>query len=275
MKKRKNWSVRIHPAGAALFILALLFAPSQLVLAAVVALLWHEISHAAVMFCLGIRSCSMELTPFGGMIDADGFEMLAPWRQALCALAGVAGSLLGAWCCPANGFGTMICQMHLSLALVNCLPAWPLDGARFLLAFSAAFGKENCARKLLAYAAYLLGILMTALGLYGAWIGEINLSLLAAGPYLAYAARQATVADRIRCMYSGRNKVKNGTVLPVKWFASTDENIQTSFSRWIGQWTQNQYHMLCELDPQGGIKHLWTEAEIWQHVLPGIGEEQK
>lgn len=275
MKKRKNWSVRIHPAGAALLVLALLFAPSELVVAAIIALVWHEAAHAAVMFCLGVRRCSIELTPFGGMIDADGFETLTPWRQALCALAGVAGSVLGALCCPANEFGVIICQMHLSLALINCLPAWPLDGARFLLAVCTAFDKENGMRKMLTYTSYLLGAVLAALGLYGAWIGEINLSLLVAGPYLAYAARQGTIADRIRRLYSGKNKAKKHAILPVKWFASADEDIQSGFSRWIGQWTQNQYHMLCELDEHGNIKHLWTEAEIWEHVLPGIGEKQK
>ena len=279
MKKQRRWQIRIHPAGAALFGLALLFAPSHLALAAAIALVWHELSHLAVMLCLGAKHCTVELTPFGGMIDALGFERLAPWRQAVCALAGVAGSLIGAGICVAlpiqSHFGLSMFQMHLSLALANCLPAWPLDGAQVLSAAAACFGREDAMRKCLTLVSRFLGVGMVLMGLYGVWLGHINLSLLTAGPYLIYAARQKTLADRVRCMHAGRTKMKNQPLLPVRLVASINSDLHSRLPVWVGQWGQNQYHMLCELDENGRLKHLWTEEEIWEKVLGRIGTEQK
>lgn len=278
MKKKRRWKVRIHPAGAALFVLALLFAPSRMALAAAAALIWHELSHVAAMLLVGIKGGTIELTPFGGMIDADGFDGLSSSKQALCALAGVIGSLAGAWSSwaflPKTDFAWELFQNHVSLVLVNCLPAWPLDGARALMAAAAVFLKEKTIRRLLAMISNILAAALTLLGLYGVWHGMINPSLLMAGPYLFYAAREGKTSQQLQHLNASLQKTKRNTLLPVRLFASTGCNVEERFSAWIAQWPANQYHMLCEMDQEGKIKHLWTETEIWERVMERIDTEQ-
>lgn len=89
---------------------------------------------------------------------------------------------------------------NASLAAFNLLPVWPLDGARALLAGAERLGVERPAQRVLTGLAYALGLSMVVLGLYGAWLGHVNLSLLCAGPYLAYAAHASGVAQSVRRM---------------------------------------------------------------------------
>ena len=185
---KRRLSVRIHPAGMVLLILLLLFAPSAEVLAGVTALLWHEAAHAAVMLLCGVRQCRVELTPFGGMADAEDFGRLSCARQAASAAAGVLASAAGAWAVGAFGlsgaFWHRLCRMNLSLAMINCLPVWPLDGARICLALARRMGRETAVRRMMTALSWVLAGGMLALGLYGAWHRHINWSLFAIGPYL-------------------------------------------------------------------------------------------
>jgi len=276
MKHGRKWSVRFHPAGAALFLAALLFAPSHMVLAAAAALLWHEAAHAAAMACAGIKHCTIEITPFGGMIDAPEINRLSPPKQALCALSGIAGSMAGAWLCWRfwrSSFGFALFQSHLSLMLVNCLPAWPLDGARMLVAFAAIIGCEKGMRKVLRFLSSLLAILFACLGLYGAWHGEVNLSLMLCGPYLAYASKNGMASEQIRQISAVRSKSRK--ILPVQLEAGVNTEIEKQFPSRIAKWNPHQYHLLCEIDSEGKLQHIWTEEEIWKSVLEEIDTSVK
>ena len=192
--------LRVHPAGAAWLGACFLMAPSHAVLAAVAALAWHEAAHVAAMALCGVKRCVVELTPFGGMADAACFDRLSPGRKAAASLAGVLASALGAWLClqfaPVAPFWHALYLANASLAAFNLLPVWPLDGARALLALAERLGVERPAQRVLTGLAYALGLSMVALGLYGAWLGHVNLSLLCAGPYLAYAAHAARAGCR-------------------------------------------------------------------------------
>ena len=235
--------------------------------------------HMAAALCAGLKRCAVEITPFGGMMDLEGFELLAPCRQTLCALAGVAGSLMGAVSCATllkgTEFGKLLFYAHFSLGALNCLPAWPLDGARALVGLAAAFGAENGMRKALSVFSHMLGAALVGLGLFGVWKGHINLSLLAAGPYLIYVARQGNVADKLRRMQSGQRKLSVHSILPIRFFATSAPDTQSHFAAWAGQWNPNQYHMLCEMDADGKVKRMWTETEMWNKALETIDDRQE
>lgn len=275
-------SVRVHPAGAALVAAAFLFLESHLVLAALLALACHEAAHVGAMAACGVKRCDIELTPFGGMADTKGYERLHPGKQAAIALSGVAASALGAWAClrfaPYTPFWKAMYQFQASLALLNCLPVWPLDGARVAMAFAALIGLESAFRKGMLLLSYILSAALVALGLYGAWLGYLNPSLMCMGPYLAYAAHESAVSQTVRRMQQLQSdKLAGNRLLPVRAFACHAIPKGAALARILRELPANGYHVLLEVEPQKGeIKSVVTEQHLAQRLFsqeeakPGI-----
>lgn len=259
MKKR----FRVHPASLALLAGAFLFAPSSQVLASLLALACHEAAHLIAMRICGVPVCYMELTPFGGMADAAQFEQLSPLNQAICAAAGVAASFIGAWFFrdAQDGFYMAFFQSQISLAVVNALPLWPLDGARVCMAFAIRLGCERAARRLLSVLAQAAGALLVVLGLYGAWHGYVNLSLLTAGPYLCYAARMGMVSERLRKLQYAANR--NVSFKAIQAFVTDEKQISYLLPGIVSRFTSERYHLLIQLnETKRGIEKIWTEHEM-------------
>lgn len=272
--------LRVHPAGAAWLGVSFLLAPSHAVLAAVAALAWHEAAHVAAMALCGVKRCVVELTPFGGMADAACFDRLSPGRKAAVSLAGVLASALGAWLClrfaPKSPFFHALYLANASLAAFNLLPVWPLDGARALLAAGERLGMERPAQRILTGLAYALGLFMVALGLYGAWLGHVNLSLLCAGPYLAYAAHASGVAQSVRRMQRVQDvarKLAEGRVMPVSACACAGPPSRIALARLADRFSGLRYHLLLVVDPgTGRIRESLTEGELAQRLFHAQAE---
>ena len=268
--------LRVHPAGAAWLGVSFLLAPSHAVLAAVAALAWHEAAHVAAMALCGVKRCVVELTPFGGMADAACFDRLSPGRKAAVSLAGVLASALGAWLClrfaPKSPFFHALYLANASLAAFNLLPVWPLDGARALLAAGERLGMERPAQRILTGLAYALGLSMVALGLYGAWLGHVNLSLLCAGPYLAYAAHASGVAQSVRRMQrvqDAAHKLAGGRMIPVDAYACAGPPSTLTLARLADRLSSLRYHLLLVVDPETGhIRESISESELAQRLFP-------
>ncbi len=258
------------------------FAPSHWMLAALSALAAHETAHVLAMALCGVQTCTVELTPFGGMADAECFQSLSCGRRACIAAAGVCASALLAWAClrfaPVQPFWYAFLTVNTSLALFNCLPVWPLDGAQAILAFVERFGWERAMQRFLKRLAYLLAGCMLALGLYGAWHGHINLSLFLTAPYLAYAAHASTVAHAVRHMQSvdGANKLQDGHFMPVQAYACTAEPTRIQAARLVRTLPAQRYHLLYLVDMESGkIKDTWTEQELIRRLFVNNSETEK
>lgn len=271
MKRKKYISFSVRPSGIAAGFLAFLFLPSEQVFSAIAALLWHETAHLAAFLACGVRKCRIELTPFGGMADVQAYEKMPPVKQALCALAGIAGSWIGAilvWSMlKKNRFGWPLFQAHLSLGVFNCLPGWPLDGARMLVSAAACFGKENGMRRILAGISVVLGMGMVWAALWGALQGWINPSLLFAGPYLCYTSRMGLASERIRSLGQCSTKLKTSFAMPAEIYACVGNDVENRFAAMLGQCPQSRYRFLFQLNESGQIKRVWTEEEMFRSVL--------
>ncbi|MEA4970688.1 MAG: M50 family metallopeptidase [Candidatus Pelethousia sp.] len=127
-------------------------------LTALLALSLHELAHALMARSLGCRVERIELQPFGFVAR---IERAAGWDALAIAAAGPLFSLLTAMGCAAatakwslpfvEAFG----HINLSIALINLLPALPLDGGQML--------RQLLQRYLPARTCLLLGVILGAL----------------------------------------------------------------------------------------------------------------
>lgn len=265
-------SGRVHPAGAAMVGAAFLFADSRTVLSALCALLWHEGAHLVAMALCGVKSCRVELTPFGGMADAEDFHCLPPIRQAVIAIAGVAASGLGGALClyllPKTPFVYGLLKAHLALALLNVLPVWPLDGARTLVALMDAVGMGRSCQRLLTFFGYVLGALLVALGLYGAWHGAFNPGLLLMGPYLWHAARWGGLSEKLRRVGERSDPLQECSLLPVQGFACEAGRERQALALLAGEHPSGRYAVLMTVDGETGhVSQILTQGQFHQALF--------
>lgn len=265
-------SVRVHPAGAAMMAAAFLFADSRTVLSALCALLWHEGAHLTAMALCGVKSCRVELTPFGGMADAEDYHRLPPLRQAFIAMAGVMASAIGVGLClyllPKTPFVYSLLKANLALALLNVLPVWPLDGARTLVALAEAAGMGGGCQKLLTGLGYALGALLVALGLYGAWHGIFNPGLLLMGPYLWHVARWDGVSEKLRRVGERRNPLQERPLLPVQGYVCITGRERQALSILAGERLPGRYPVLMAVDREtGAIQQILTKGQFHQALF--------
>ena len=122
--------------------------------------LQHECAHAFAAAKLGYKLNKIVLMPFGAVIDGDlrgiGFKeeiTVAIWGP-LCNLLTAAFFAAVWWFEPTvYAFTDTACYSSLTIALVNLLPAYPLDGGRILRSSLArTFAKkeldeQKCERK--------------------------------------------------------------------------------------------------------------------------------
>ena len=268
-----RFRLRVHPAGGAALAAALLFVPGGKALATLAALLLHEGCHLLTMALCGVKRVDVELTPFGGVADVPGYDRLSCPKQAAIALSGVAGSALLAalWAGPESGFVRCFRNANLAFAFLNCLPLWPLDGARALSALARGLGKERAAARLMLWLSYAAAALLLALGVYGAWRGHVNPSLFVLAPYLAYAAYESALCQRIRGMESAlmRNAArKAGQITPVQSYACTGKPAVPGLAGLMRAACEKRDVMLFILDStDGSVQKVMSQAEIGRTLL--------
>lgn len=99
----------------------------------------HELAHAFAAARLGYRLNKIVLMPYGAVIDGDlkdislKDEIAVAVSGPLCNLFTAAGFAALWWFFPTTyAYTDSACFLSLSIALVNLLPAYPLDGGRVL-----------------------------------------------------------------------------------------------------------------------------------------------
>ncbi len=131
--------LRVHPLLLPVLAAACVLGKLNALLAALLAIVLHETSHAILCYAFGVRVYALELMPFGAVARVDRQGMMG--QAELCiAAAGPVTSLVIAGCtamCADLFPRTMpllrtFMTYNIVLAAVNLLPALPLDGGRVL-----------------------------------------------------------------------------------------------------------------------------------------------
>lgn len=144
----------------------------------------HELGHSFVAQSLGYRLKRITLMPFGAVISGDT-ENLKPSDQLKIALAGPflnlgVGLFFVAiwWVFPETyAYTDLVAEANFSLALVNFLPVFPLDGGRILQSFLALRVGKRKAVIVCRMIGVGVAVMLFVMFVWSCFIG-FNLSLL-------------------------------------------------------------------------------------------------
>lgn len=136
-KSSKKPAFRLHPLFLLLGVWYCIKGELFLFLLSALVALQHECAHAFAAAKLGYRLHTVVLMPFGAIIDGDlrGIslkdEIFVAVCGPLCNLITAAFFVAIWWLAPTMyAFTDTACYSSLAIALVNLLPAYPLDGGR-------------------------------------------------------------------------------------------------------------------------------------------------
>lgn len=254
---KTQWRFSAHPIGIACLAAAILFVPVDRLLAALAAITIHELGHLLVIRLCRVKRCAVEWTPLGFIAQAEGFAALSAGKRVLIAGAGllVSGCMAGiSYPLAAElPFGYLFFMANLALLLINALPVLPLDGGRVLLGLAALLGWERPVRKVLVWLSYLTAAVVSALGVYSAFCGVLNPTLLVLGPYLAYAAKQCTLENSMEWVQAleKRKHIESGVYQAEPWIA-VGEPDPLSLMQILKKTSQEKFAIVQTINPVDG-----------------------
>ena len=126
--------LEIHIAVLPLLVFAFVFGFLQSLIITYTVVLIHELAHAVTAIVLGVKLDKLEVMPFGVTVKISGSYIKTPHHEAVIAAVGPLCSGLLALICHRLSLGSYLVTANLAIALINLVPALPLDGGRVLKA---------------------------------------------------------------------------------------------------------------------------------------------
>ena len=228
--KRSNTQLkfRLHPLFFAVGVFYAFKGELFLFLISTIIALQHECAHAFAAAKLGYKLNTIVLMPFGAVIDGD-LHAVSLKDEIFIALCGPICNLVTAlffvalwWLVPTMyAFTDVACYSSLAIALVNLLPAYPLDGGRILCCtLTRIFKKytlseqkaELRARRICRYITLLFSLGFFATFCIQCAHRQYNLSLLIFGLFLLVGGIGNVYKNAVyeRMDFSVANALKTG-----------------------------------------------------------------
>lgn len=166
--------VRIRLLSPIIFFLMIAFSGISSVLPPLAALSVHELAHILTAVFLRAKIDEIELMPFGAAMRLYELWQISSFKLMLIALAGPLANLVFSgflslllFFCPSLAPQiTPFLYSGLLIALVNLIPALPLDGGRFLSALLALKMKRTRAVKIGIWFGRIFGFFLIASSIY-------------------------------------------------------------------------------------------------------------
>ncbi len=170
----KGIRVRIRLLSPIVFFLMIAFSGISSVLPPLAALSVHELAHILTAVILRAKIDEIELMPFGAAMRLYELWQISPFKLMLIALSGpianlvLSGflSLLLFFCPHLAPVITPFLYSGLLIALINLIPALPLDGGRFLSALLALRMKRTRAVRIGILLGRIFGVFLLISSLY-------------------------------------------------------------------------------------------------------------
>ena len=219
--------VRLHWGVLAVVALVCVQGRLYTLLMCMLALGIHECAHALVAARMGITVESISLLPFGAEAKLEGNACL-PHAERMVVIAGPIASLVAAGL-------SMLCmrllprvasslsafsEYNLFLALVNLMPAYPLDGGRLLRCLLALKLRPRTAAAISAWVGIIIGALALVLAVLGSLLYYSSLTLYMVGVFLLLAAGKELLClpdAQLNAMLRRSASIRRGDSLRVQY----------------------------------------------------------
>ena len=250
-------ATRIQISPLLLFLIPILVtlgAVSEM-LTAFLSLSLHEACHALIAHGLGYGIAAIEIQPFGFVARLDE-GIRSPVDEFAIAAAGPVGSLVifTAATAAIQAFPELqatlqpFSRFNLSLAMINLLPALPLDGGRITRALLSVFLRPRVAVLLCAGAGVVMGSLLFLLGILASAVGEWNLSAIVMGFFLMIAAAKELRLSRtaqLNAMMRRSGNLRRGERLRL---CHTAAHMSMTAGEALRLCSMNQYNLILVVD---------------------------
>jgi Zn-dependent protease/predicted transcriptional regulator len=257
-----------------------------------VSILMHELAHSYVAIKHGIRVSSIRLLIFGGLAEIHS-EPKSGRHEFLIALAGPATSMaLGVFflivyspffvsktVTPTSEIALWLGGANISLAILNMIPGFPLDGGRILRAFLWDHWDDMArATKVVSqigngFALFLiifgaLLFLITQSFILGLWLIFIGMIMKqsSAGSYQVVVLRRALAGVHVR-------EIMTENLVTVDWLMSVDQFVHDyiykhQFSQ-FPVFTHDEFIGMASLEGVKTIsKDLWGFKQVRDIMTP-------
>ncbi len=200
--------IKVHPLFFVLALALVALGQAQAFVSTFIALIFHELAHAALARMRGFAVKKMVLMPFGAMMSTE--ENFDRTSAVMVGLAGPVCNFLLAlitlgiwWLAPAvYPYTQTFFYANMSLGVFNLLPVYPLDGSRAVLGL--------CKNRLKAIKGLQIAGIVSSVIFFGLFIASfffgLNFSFGIIAVFLFYGAAFGTKEEMYISVLDGASK---------------------------------------------------------------------
>ena len=270
---------RIHPLFAVILAVAIWAGYGRETLLFLAVLGIHELAHLVAARAFGLQLVEFELMPYGGMARIAGLEQVEPAKEAIVALAGplcnlavLAVSLLLASLLHLQGAGySLWLSAHATLAVVNLIPALPLDGGRIVRGALAARYGHDLAKSILLRCGRICACLLIAAGILAALLGFAAWTLPFIGVFLWLRTRDEdhSAFRAMRDLWEKNERFITQGGMEVRQIVVPGSLTVNRLRRRL---RPDHYHLILVADDSLHVEGSIYEEDVLEALLAGRGE---